>query len=204
MPSRAARRLYRCDTDDGTRCLELSGVRENTNASRRNTSPTETARIGADPVPPRALLVGGPQDELDVADRRRRQQVAAVRTVEQLVERGARARVPPLVDLAEQSHARGLDKCGGLRAGRDHLDEVVALAREWVRTGVDAQGTAGQLVDGAAGASPPRLGPCHDASHRTHSRHETHHGSSTAKKRTAKPLVRPVGAAGIEPATARV
>ncbi|MDT7708089.1 MAG: hypothetical protein QOG20_3696 [Pseudonocardiales bacterium] len=84
--------------------------------------------------------------------------------VEQLVEGRVRARVPALVDLVEQPGPRGLGLAGRLRARRDDLHEHVALARDRILTGVDtdAQGAAGQLVDGSALAAAAGLGPCHE------------------------------------------
>lgn len=84
--------------------------------------------------------------------------------VEQLVHRRARARVPALVDLVEQLRPRLLSEPGGLRTGRDHLDEVVTASTHRVGAGVDAytKGAAGQLVDGPALPTPAGTRSRHD------------------------------------------
>ena len=75
--------------------------------------------------------------------------------VEQLVERGAGARVALLVDLPQQPRPRALGGAPSLRARRNDLGEEVLTAGDRIKARVDlhAQGPARERLD-----LPPRSG----------------------------------------------
>ena len=136
-----------------------------------------------------------------VADVKRRQV-----PVEQLVERGARPRVAALVDLSGQPRPGGLGLRGGLGASRDDLHERVPLPRQRVLTTVHAhpQRAAGQLVDRPALLLSGGPGPRHGGQSNGFRVTKCVTQSASCDLESINCLVKLVGAAGFEPATARV
>lgn len=93
-------------------------------------------------------------------------------TVEQLIDRRARARVTPLADLREKPDADRIRPPLSIRPRRDNLLEVMPTAADRVRAGIDthSQGAAGQRLDTSASTATAAcsLG---DGSTRRHSHH---------------------------------
>src|SRR4029453_16525830 len=81
---------------------------------------------------------------------------------EQLVDSRVGAGVPTLVDVVEEPHPRLFSQARGLRASRNHLNEIMPTLGDRIGSCVDAnaQRPARQRVDRPAGPRAP-LGPGH-------------------------------------------
>ena len=81
---------------------------------------------------------------------------------EQLVDSRVGAGVPTLVDVVEEPHPRLFSQARGLRASRNHLNEIMPTLGDGIGSCVDAnaQRPARQRVDRPA-LPPSTPGPCH-------------------------------------------